>query len=142
MDLMQEALNYEPKMRKYIGSHVPPEEVEDILQDTYEGIVKASFGGRCKPTTWCNSIMRRKVADFYRGRRELLSTLPGRLVVEPSIGAVIIEDVLNRLPEKEREVAELLVIGMSIREISTELGKSYECIRTRYRRAMERIGRM
>lgn len=142
MGLIEQAVDYEPAMIKYIRSQVPVEEVEDILQDTYEGIIKAHFKGRCKPTTWFHSIMRRKVVDYHRYHRKIPSTLPYRKSVNPDFDYLLVEDAVKRLPEKYRDVAELLLTGMSLSEVAAALGETYECVRSRYRAAEKVLRRL
>lgn len=67
---------YSPKLRRYLNSKLPDNEVEEILQDTFLSAFDSLslYRGESSVSTWLISIARHEVADFYRKRyvRELV----------------------------------------------------------------------
>lgn len=61
---------YAPKLRRYLNSKLPDNEVEEILQDTFLSAFDSLslYRGESTVSTWLISIARHEVADFYRKR--------------------------------------------------------------------------
>ncbi len=58
------------KLRRYLNTKLPEEEVEEILQDTFLSAFDSLplYRGESSILTWLISIARHEVADFYRKR--------------------------------------------------------------------------
>lgn len=61
---------YAPRLRRYLITKLPEEEVEEILQDTFLSAFDSLplYRGESSVDTWLISIARHEVADFYRKR--------------------------------------------------------------------------
>lgn len=134
-----------------------PTDAEDLVQDTmlraYKAILR--FDGR-HPRAWLLTIMRNAQINRVRRKRpELLrdpdaameqladessdDAGPERLVVETEFDAAV-ETAVNTLPEKFRDVVELVDIqGLSYQEAADILGVPTGTIMSRLHRARTRI---
>src|SRR3989339_1615036 len=56
------------KVRRYLSTKLPEEEVEEVLQDTFLSAFDSLslYRGESSVSTWLTSIARHEVADFYR----------------------------------------------------------------------------
>lgn len=128
---------------------------EEITQQTFTEAVRQrnTFDGRADPLTWLTAIARHKLADHYRRldheERRLL-----RLVVK-EISADHEGRAWRRIDEREAIVGALRTLpalqravlvlhyadGMSVREISLELGKSESSIESLMTRARDAFRR-
>ena len=59
---------FAPKLRRYLSTKLPEEEVEEVLQDTFLSAFDSLslYRGESSVSTWLTSIARHEVADFYR----------------------------------------------------------------------------
>lgn len=61
---------FAPRLRRYLNSKLPGDEVEEILQDSFMSAFDSLplYRGEAKVYSWLISIARHEVADFYRKR--------------------------------------------------------------------------
>jgi RNA polymerase sigma-70 factor (ECF subfamily) len=61
---------FAPKLRKYLVTKLPDEEVEEVIQDAFLSAFDSLslYRGESSVLTWLISIARHEVADFYRKR--------------------------------------------------------------------------
>lgn len=61
---------FAPKIRRYLSTRLPENEIEEILQDTFLSAFDsiALYRGESSMSTWLIAIARHEVADFYRKR--------------------------------------------------------------------------
>lgn len=90
------------KLRRYLATKLPEDEVEEIVQDTFLSAFDSLslYRGESSVSTWLISIARHEVADFYRKRYV-------RKVVEKTAPLFdgMVSDILS--PEFEWEKAKL-----------------------------------
>lgn len=149
---------YSKQLRSFIATQVHNrEDAEEILQDTLLSALDslALFSGRSKFFTWLCSIARHEIADYYRRKRiktVVFSKLP---FVERFVSRALqpdaaflrreyelrVKQALGTLLPHYRKVLELKYMdGLSVKEISKQMGMSFkacESVLTRARRAFE-----
>ncbi|MEM1417878.1 MAG: RNA polymerase sigma factor, partial [Myxococcota bacterium] len=118
----------------YVRRRVPGDEIaREIVQKTWVAAVagQARFSGRSSVSTWVHGILRRKLADHYRERREERALLEDELVVPARQGDTFdarqrlqrVASALEALPMRERRAVEGCVLEMGERtELAEELG--------------------
>lgn len=59
---------FAPKLRRYLATKLPEQEVEEVLQDTFLSAFDSLplYRGEASVFSWLVSIARHEVADFYR----------------------------------------------------------------------------
>ena len=59
---------FAPKLRRYLATKLPEQEVEEVLQDTFLSAFDSLplYRGEANVFSWLVSIARHEVADFYR----------------------------------------------------------------------------
>jgi len=133
---------YIPALYNYIKLKTAEHaDAEDILQETMLAVWQslASFSGQSAFKTWMFSIAKRKIADFYRGRRaesELTAEFPDDIaaadVWENTDGNLDLYDALAKLPEGHRELVYLVFnAGLSYEEIQNLTGMKTGTIKSR-----------
>lgn len=115
---------------------------EEIVQDTWLAALNAidSYAGRASIRTWLTSILRRKIADHYRSRRQFVSLEEARhddrsapspddvLILRERASRVM--NALEELPPREREAVELCGVREFGRvEAAERMGLSRPCLR-------------
>ncbi|MEE8449533.1 MAG: sigma-70 family RNA polymerase sigma factor [Thermodesulfobacteriota bacterium] len=145
------ALNtlYERYMEKVyfrIGGQVPRQDVEDVTQEVFLALVRSltTFRAACSFSTWVNSLINKKVADYYRrkySRKEVNWGYgeQGQRHHQPAREKeVMVKEILHRLPKHYREVIlERLAEGMSFKEVADSMDYSLEAAKSLYRRALD-----
>ena len=138
--------DWSPRLYKYLRGNLPtPEDVEDVLSETMIATVKAikRFDGKVAISTFVYSIANRKVADFWRRRKDT-DTLPETVTTAgPSSSAMELQEVLEQLPDEARKALLLRYhMGMSVNEVAESMGRSYkatESLLSRGRKRLEQV---
>ncbi len=136
-----------------------PADAEDLVQDTLLRAYKSigSFDGR-HPRAWLLTILRNTQINRVRRRRpELMRDPDATMAVQASTASsdrnpedlvigetfdAVVEEAFNALPEKFREIVELVDIdGLSYREAAEVLGIPEGTVMSRLHRARARIRR-
>lgn len=135
----------------YILCRVPSkDDAGDILQETMLGIWQGikGFDGASSIKTWCISVARRKVADFYREayRRgdcadlDENDDLPSDDEYEPLLDKISVESALSGLSRNERELVFLVFNAqLTYAEISALTSTPEGTIKTRIRAVKEKL---
>jgi RNA polymerase sigma factor (sigma-70 family) len=105
---------------------LPPHAVEDTTGEVIASAITSSFSGESvgEFKSWLNTILRRKIVDFYRERGRTIVTEPlegeredqppGQPVSPDDVGYVetqmVIESVLDELRDDHRRVIEIVVL--------------------------------
>lgn len=131
------------------------EDVEDVEQDILLHIWKSrfSFRGDCSFYTWAYRIAENRINDFYRKRyrQERNDTAAGcawlerkknQAIYENMTQKIYSEQLLHRLPVKNRYIVKHWSDGDSFGEIAAAIGASYEATRSRWRRAIAKLSNM
>lgn len=128
---------------RFARRKVPSDDIaEEIVQDTWLAALGAieSYAGRSSLRTWLTSILRRKIADHYRGRRQMVSLEEARYddrsapapdeLLEVKERAARVKEALAKLPPREREAVELCGVQQLGRvEAAKQMGLSRPCLR-------------
>jgi RNA polymerase sigma-70 factor (ECF subfamily) len=128
---------------------------EELTQQTFTEAVRQrnAFDGRADPLTWLTAIARHKLADHYRRldheERRLLRLVVKEIAADHEGRAwrrtderEAIVRALGALPALQRAVLVLhYADGLSVREISSELGKSESSIESLMTRARDAFRR-
>ena len=113
----------------------------ELVQETWLAALVAlpRFAGRSSMRTWLTSILRRKIADLYRGRKDTVpfeETTPGDKGVQLLRQVIARENAkrvlhaMNDLTPREREAVELCgVEDLDRDEAADRMGLSRPCLR-------------
>ena len=138
---------YQSLVFAFVSRRVRPvEEAEDVTAEVFADAFRHWKKKNGEPRLWLLGIARRKVADFYR-RRKNWSLREGE---EPSadLFAEFVASfesreairVLFSLPEDERDALSMQVLEeMSIAEIAEVIGRSYAATNSLLQRARSRV---
>lgn len=135
VELLVEALDSSGVVRRFAGAALlDRSSVEDVSQDALISIASsaASWDGRGKVTTWVHSIVRRRVVDHLRRRREAeqlsdeaYEAGPAERMSSMVAARTTVREALARLPERYREPVALRDIeGLPYAEIAARLGRA------------------
>lgn len=115
---------------------------DELVQETWLAALKAlpNFAGRSTLRTWLTSILRRKIADYYRSRKETVALDPGRQSESEALPVdeyIIMREradrvlgALHSLTPREREAVELCGLQELDRtEAAEQMGLSRPCLR-------------
>ncbi len=152
---------YRGPLRRFVTSLChDPEDTAEVFQEVWMAVIRArrSYRYTAKFTTWLFSIALRRLADRSRrrGRRGLLwNEDPDPLALEPLADewARPIEDwmrnvelhqalatAIDRLPPPQRAVFLMKAEGeLTLEEIATAMGTSFETTKSRMRYAVARL---
>jgi RNA polymerase sigma-70 factor (ECF subfamily) len=125
-------------------AHVPPSDAEDLVQEVFLSALRklpllrepSAFRG------WLAAIARNRAIEFHRASRRRAEwpedEVPGRAVQGPHVEALMILDVIRKLPEAYRETLILrLVEGMTGPEIAQRTGLTPDSVRVNLFRGMK-----
>jgi RNA polymerase sigma-70 factor, ECF subfamily len=128
---------------------------EELTQQTFVAAVRArrGFDGRSDPITWIIAIARNRLVDHYRKRardeRRHLRVVVGEVTREPRTAEAPwpVDDrreevlaALRGLPAEQRAALILHhVDGLSVREVSHQLGRSSSAVESLLARARRRF---
>ncbi len=145
---------YLPMVYNRVRYTIPGPDIEDVTQEIFIAVIRSlgSFRGTARFSTWLRTLVNRRVADYYRSRREQEVELPVDLgeddppMARDRIGAypelsledsVALRQALAEIPESYREVLLLrFVEGLQFHEIASERGQSLEAAKSLFRRAV------
>lgn len=136
-----------PRLYKYLRVHLPTDEdVDDVLNEAFVATVRAiaNFDGRAAISTLVYSIAKRKVADFWRKRKEVYTLFPETVTTAgPDSTGLEFEEALRTLPEHYQEALLLRYhMGMSVSEVAKIMDSSYkatESLLSRARRQLQAV---
>jgi RNA polymerase sigma factor (sigma-70 family) len=138
--------HYLPAVYARVCALVPLADAEDVTQEVFLSVARSvhSFRGDSAFSTWVNSIVKRRVADYHRraARRVPQVPLPEDYdaPAENSLGVeeeLVIKQVLRALPEHQREVILLrLADGLPFEEVASRLGIKVGAAKVRFYRAI------
>ena len=138
--------HYLPTVYARVCALVPLAEAEDVTQEVFLSVARSvrNFRGDSAFSTWVSSIVKRRVADYYRQAARRVSQVPlpedydappeNSLCMEEEL---VIKQVLHALPEHQREVILLrLVEGLPFDEVASRLGFKVGAAKVRFYRAI------
>jgi RNA polymerase sigma factor (sigma-70 family) len=130
-----------PALERVLGSYdIPPEDAEDVLQDTYLTLLYKWEKVQC-PEAWLIGTLRKKCIMYWRRKRKRicdavdealldLITEPTRPLQENEDLCRDFERVLCRLPTRCRELLRLrYVLGLGPQEVAERMGYQPSSIR-------------
>lgn len=130
-----------PALERVLGGYdIPPEDAEDVLQDTYLTLLYKWEKVQC-PEAWLIGTLRKKCIMYWRKRRKrffdametgLLELLlePERPLQENRDLCRDFERVLGRLPPRCQKLLRLrFVLGLGPGEVAEEMGYQASSIR-------------
>jgi RNA polymerase sigma-70 factor (ECF subfamily) len=140
-----------PLLRFFVYSRVPPNDVEDMLQDCWIRIHRSrhTYQAGAPVVPWVFAIARHTRLDGYRKRRRreskevLVETLPE--VARPAEPSAALDpeeftQLLADLPESQREVILMLkVSGMSLEEVARATSSTLGAIKQKAHRAYTKL---
>lgn len=126
------------------------EAAEDATSQIFTRAITGLGGLKDRPfRPWLFTIARNVLIDTYRRQHQTssLDQIPEREDPSPTpeSAAIAVEDrsiirlLLLRLPERDRQVVELRLAGLSGLEIGEALGCSHGAVRVAHHRAVERL---
>jgi RNA polymerase sigma-70 factor (ECF subfamily) len=131
---------------------VPETDIEDVTQEIFISMVKGlkRFKGQSSLKTWLRTITNRKIADYYRkkkdreisqGNEQVMDYLDGQnddtRFRKKHDNAILLKRSLKNLPDHYQEVILLRFVDeYKFQEIAEIIGKSLEATKSQYRRAI------
>jgi RNA polymerase sigma-70 factor (ECF subfamily) len=139
--------HYLPLIYARVRALVPRAHAEDVTQEVVLSVARSirSYRGRSSFSTWVYSILKRRVADYYRHAARQVPQVPLADGCEAptedkqteSDETFIVRQVFLALPEAQREVILLrLVEGLSFQEVGSRLGIEIGAAKMRFYRAI------
>ena len=134
---------YVDRIYRYCARRLPTvEAAEDATSQCFMEALRSIgryWADRATFRTWLFAIAHHVVVDALRAHRP---TSP--LDADQPAGASDhrrseVDELLARLPEEQRQVIELRLVGLTHREIAAVLGKRDGAVRVAHHRAMERL---
>ena len=134
-----------------VGASVSLEDREDVAQDILLDVLKSlkSFKTQSTFKTWLYGLIKNKIADYHRKKaRRGKALVTDDLLLEgstvnpwPRIEAEIrVKQALAELSEDDQELILMRFCGnFSFGEMAERFNISYEALRSRYRRAIQRL---
>ena len=147
-------VDLEDALFRYARRRVASDDIaRDLVQETWVAALSAidRFAGRASLKTWLTAILRRKIADVYRGRKPTTSLTDVEHVLTTASDPFTAqldarrrtERVLEALPTltpREREAVELCGLEDLAREEAAErMGLSRPCLRVTLCRGRKRL---
>ncbi len=130
-----------------------PERAEDAVQDAFARLWTAGVRLTGDPVPYVFAAVRNAAVDQMRRqngaarRLESVSIYNG-LPTDPAARAVsaeqhrLVREALDELPDAEREAVVMKIYaGLTFDQIARALGQPLQTVASRYRRALERMGR-
>lgn len=125
-----------------------PKDAEELVQETFINALRqiSLFQGKSSLKTWLVSILRHEIADFYRKKyaKKALKLLPlgEQLLAQPvEDSAELNEDVRRALGQMLQKWQVILwlkyVDGLSVKQISAKVGRSFKAVETDLYRARQ-----
>ncbi|MFB0959456.1 RNA polymerase sigma factor [Proteiniclasticum sp. QWL-01] len=121
----------------------------ELLQDTYLKVMSAAhlYQPMGKPLAWLFTIAKNLYYSKYRKESRVIQLEPELIANDQRFSYVtdaedklVLETVLKRLTEEEREIVMLhAVSGMKHQEIADSLGLKLSTTLSKYRRALEKL---
>ncbi|GAB3811191.1 sigma-70 family RNA polymerase sigma factor [Tessaracoccus terricola] len=117
--------------------------VDDVAQESLISVVQSigSYRGDSAFTTWLHPIVKRRVADHLRRRRDAATLcddeelLPSARMSSMIATRATVQDLLRQLPELYRRPVTMRDIdGMAYREIAEQLGRSIGTVKAQISR--------
>lgn len=147
---------------RFVRAHsgCPPEEAEDIVQETFVAFLRSvhSFRGQATIFTWLCAIARRKIVDYYRsqGRRAKHSAgpiddrlsviaadepLPEECLTDQELRQAVLTEIWQ-LPDYQRQaLLDKYVTAKSTAQMAAEYGKTVKAVESLLGRAREALRR-
>jgi DNA-directed RNA polymerase specialized sigma24 family protein len=116
------------------------QDVEEVVQDTIEGTLRAAFRGESPGELFnlMDTILRRRIADFYKARERtpafagpdadgndpLDQHADGEDLISGLVSRVVLEEELGRCSDRDRMVVEMKVAGHSSQDVAEEVSRS------------------
>lgn len=140
---------YLPIVYNRLRAKLPPHAVEDVTQQVFMGAMRGieGFRGDASFRTWLLSIVRYKVADYYRKQERRVETVPYDVEMHGDANdsgsrdewedEVLVRVCLGHLPSHYQEVLLMrFAEGLKFKTIAKELDISLDAAKSRYRRAV------
>ena len=144
-----------PLVYRRVWFSIPTEDAEDVTQEVFVNLVRkiGTFKGTSKFSTWLYTITNRKIADYYRRNNkrdldytisieeaELQNAAPSKQELETLDKMIALRKSFAQLPKQYKEILSLrLGDGLRFKQVSNELGISYEATKSLFRRAMKSL---
>ncbi|MDR0434553.1 MAG: sigma-70 family RNA polymerase sigma factor [Gracilibacteraceae bacterium] len=142
-----------PAVYRYVCLRIPAAETEDVTAEIMARIWKASggFAGKSSLKTWALKIAARRVAEYYRRRKQTAIAPLGERPILPPGGlnpaetvpeSLAIRNVFTQLPENQVAVIELrLIEGLSARETAEVMAVTPQAVDSLLYRAKQSFRR-
>lgn len=135
-----------PRMKPRIMKIVPVCDVDDVLQDVCLQLVQSvsDFKGKSSFTTWCHSISRNVICEYYRRKERAIrnesayrSENPIESFTELQTD-IEFEELLCQIPERYRVLLQWYIIeGRTIVEYAKLKNENWDAVWSRYRGAIK-----
>lgn len=123
-------VEWNPPLFRYLRTQLPSaEDAEDVVSETFSALIKAvkSFDGKVALSTFIYSIANRKVADFWRKRKDAEELKENVSTRGPTSQALELQEALATLSEDAQKALLLRYqMGLSVSEVADALNRSYK----------------
>ena len=126
----QLSVEWSPRLFRYLRTQLPTaEDAEDVISETLSALIKAikSFDGNAALSTFIYSIANRKVADFWRKRKDADELQENVSTSGPTSQGLELQEALATLSEDARQALLLpYQMGLSVSGVAEALNRSYK----------------
>lgn len=134
---------YVDRVYRYCARRLPTvEAAEDATSQTFMEALR-SIGryraDRATFRTWLFAIAHHVVVDQLRAHRPTSPLDADQPAGDADDHRSEVDELLTRLPDDQRQVIELRLVGLTHKEIGAVLGKRHGAVRVAHHRAMERL---
>lgn len=134
---------------KNVSYRIPAYAVDDLTQEIFLSVARGlpNFQGQSKFKTWVYTITRRRIADFYKARKEAAEDIDDHahhLTSDSRVGDVddvmLLKEALQQLPQDYQELILLRFLnGLAFKEIAAVKEETLDAVKSRYSRAMKAL---
>lgn len=142
LELLIETLDSSGVVHRFAGAALlDPSAIDDVAQDSLLAIARSigGYDGRAKVTTWVHTIVRRRVVDHLRRRRETVELheqhRPAARMSSQIADRITVREAIAELPERYRVPVELRDLEqLPYRDIAGRLGRSKGAVKSQISR--------
>lgn len=134
---------------KNVSYRVPEYVVEDLTQEVFVSVARGipGFKGQSTFKTWVYTITRRRIADYYKARRDAAEDIEdhahylstGSQIAEVD-DVLLLKEALQQLPKDYQELISLRYVnGLAWKEIAEIREETVDAVKAKHSRGMKAL---